>query len=759
MELFGFNIGRPKKPGLGRGPVPSLQDKVFEDIFSVEKPASSITDTSFTKVKDVVPDILFQVPEKKKPHAIPRVINPVLDYNSSRATGRGDFKSPEYDIAEIGRAEDTDSYVRQSFVKKTALLLKEGFDVVGPNPKTVKYIRLRLAQIARASDKTTRQLIREIGNGLIKKSNVFVVKVRKTEASGGKERIPPGKRKSLKPVAGYFVAPAETMEYIMKNGRVTKWRQLMPSGEQKTYSPDDVIHFHYDRKEGFVFGTPVIVPVLDDVRALRKIEENVELLVYQHLFPLFQWKVGTPEYPATTDDDGNREVDVVRREIQLMPSEGGIVTTERHEINAIGAQGRALDAKDYLEHFKKRVFSGLGISAVDMGEPDTSNKSTADNMSRNLIDSVKDFQEVLTAFFNKDIIDELLLESTFDDPLNEENEVKLQFREIDIDAQVKKENHHADLFAKNIETWGEARTAIGKDPILVPTRKEIDAEQDGPDKYPDWHNTNWKLFVEPERIIQSLDEPWTALSKAAAKNTSLDVNSSDVNKAQQESQQAERNKLALQAKQRAKNSSTRKLKDFFLKEKYLEVKSGISDYLLQEPNYDPDWIAHLVKSSMESSVQHLVLEQMASFQDAYKSVNPGASVSFVMGSQAARIQFRERSEKFVNKLVRDLTRTLKRKLSEQMSGEELSTVSSAIFDSLEFRTVFIEDVEVRKAFSLGEAMALKDKGKDLVGINSKENSCEECSFHSEKIIDLKNSSVEDFPPYHAGCNCSIKRSV
>ena len=44
---------------------------------------------------------------------------------------------------------------------------------------------------------------------------------------------------------------------------------------------------------------------------------------------------------------------------------------------------------------------------------------------------------------NEDIINELLLESNFNfDPLDEENIVYFKFKEIDLELQIKKENHN-----------------------------------------------------------------------------------------------------------------------------------------------------------------------------------------------------------------------------------------------------------------------------------------------------------------------------
>lgn len=466
------------------------------------------------RIKDATPPLVrgSGLTKNIKPQLIRPAQDPTLPYNFTPSVSRrsGQFSPLEYNLAEIGRIEDVDGYVARSFNKKIALMFKEGWSLVGKNPKTIQYVKIRFSQIARASRKSMQELFRNIGASLIRKSNAFIVKVRDIKASGGKVRKLPGNSASIKPIAGYFVPPAETMEFSMLGNKIVKWRQVLPSGySSKDFDPQDIIHFYYDQKEGLVAGTPNIIPVIDDVRALRKIEENIELLIYQHLFPLFQWKIGTELKPAGTTEAGEQEVDVVRREIQYMPSEGGIVTTERHEIKAVGAEGRALRAEGYLSHFKRRVFAGLGLSAIDFGEGESSNRSTAEQQSQNLIDSVKDYQQVIEIFINEFIIKELLLESTFGfDVFSEENIVKLQFQEIDLELQIKKASHYTDQFLKNVIDLDEARIGMGREPILIPTTKEIDAGKDGAEYYPQWGRLAWVLFDRPKTLIQAVDEPY-----------------------------------------------------------------------------------------------------------------------------------------------------------------------------------------------------------------------------------------------------------
>lgn len=347
MKIFGIEFGKKRELPV----IPASSLEIDEESSTIRPELTTIS-----------------APANKLPANIPPIKSTVLSYNGGPRS-RDQFSLPEYDLAIIGRAEDTDSYVAQAHMKKAGLLFKEGYEFVGPNPKTIQYLKLRFQQIARASNTPAEELLKSIGSGLVKKSNVFLHKKRKESASGGRRRVLPGTNKELEPIAGYFIIPSETMQYDADEfGKIRRWKQVMPGGGYVEYRPEDIAHFTFNKKEGMIFGTPTLVPVMDDVRALRRIEENIEMLIYQHLFPLFHYQVGSDDMPATVNEYGEDEIQLAKREIEYMPSEGGIVTSHRHKISLIGAENRSLRAESYLNHFKKRVFSGLGVSAVDMGE-------------------------------------------------------------------------------------------------------------------------------------------------------------------------------------------------------------------------------------------------------------------------------------------------------------------------------------------------------------------------------------------------------
>lgn len=716
-------------------------------------------------IADVVPEIKPVTPTIKTA-LVPRVQDPVMSYRDVQSSGRGRFEGSEYNLAEIGRIQDTDSYVRQAFKKQKALMFKEGWDLVGRNPKTIKYIKARFEQIAQASGIPTQLLLRQIGQGLIEKSNSFIVKVRNEKASGGKIRKIPGQSGTIKPIAGYFVLPPETMEFEMSGNKITKWRQLMPGGMYREHDPKDIVHFFYDRKEGFVFGTPVLTPVIDDVRALRKIEENIELLIYQHLFPLFQYIVGTAERPAGMTETGESEVDIVRREIQYMPTEGGIVTPERHEIRAIGAEGRAIRAEGYLEHFKQRVFAGLGVSSVDMGDGQTANRSTADNMSRNMVDSVKDFQQVLEILVNEFIIKELLLESTFgNEVLEHENRCFLQFKEIDVDAQIKKENHNADQFTKDALTWDELRRRNGNEPIQIPTSKEIEAGTATSENYPEWFRTRWKLFAEPELLIQSIDEPYSPTARALARSTSTETTQPDLEEAGEEQKERDVELEKEKAKAKAKNapsrpsaskpSASRSIRNGYLSDTYTTLMQDVVERISREKQVDLDWIASHIRTYMTSTVNKLVSEQIMAFQKGYSNYRPIGDKAYLQRIAVTRTLLKSRAEHYVNKLTEDILNSMRRNLNTETP--DLVTMTRAIFESTKFRTQFIEDVEVRKAETYGKVIAygLNTKEQAFVISIVSDGACAKCN-EREISLSIATLTLDSVPPYHAGCSCILK---
>jgi len=413
----------------------------------------------------------------------------VKGYGLVDVKSRDEFKGPDYDMDTIYKAWLTDSYFMLAVNKHLTLCTKEGWAITGKDKTAVDYIRRRLRELARVTKAPTSLLIRDMLRDIILYSNAVLLKVRAPESSSGKPIETDDKL--VEPVAGYFPQPVRMFSARRdpdKGGRVIEWKQdrkkrskteaalnidideianqFRPgykgkrNKDVKTYSPSDVVHLWYNREPGQLFGKSLWIPVLDDILMLRRIEQNVELLLYESLHPVKHLKVGEEGASARPG-----EIDEWERTVNEMEPDEWLVSDGRVNVKVEGAQGRALNAQPYLEHAKTRVHSGLAMSAVDYGEGGTANRGTATTITQMRIDLCKDFQNQVAMLFKMEIIGELLLEGGFD-PIDEDSDmVELRFKEIDVDDQIKRENHAADLYTKNAVTETEMRQRLEMDPI------------------------------------------------------------------------------------------------------------------------------------------------------------------------------------------------------------------------------------------------------------------------------------------------------
>lgn len=383
-----------------------------------------------------------------------------LAITSGSGTAGQDFEPPEFNFTDITNAYDTEGYVRQALDKYTEMIFKAGWDFVGKNPAAVDYVRMRFKLMAEATQIPTQQLFLEVVEDLVKYSNVIIAKAR------AKDQLPfqglqvMGVGENM-PVAGYFPLNVSTMSVKRDKFGVVKGWQQEAEGQDKPikFKPQDIVHIYYKREKGKAFGTPFMLPALDDIRALRQVEENILRLVYRNLHPLWHIKVGLDKEGLQAEPE---EVDLVRAEVENMDVEGGLVTNERVTVTPI-ASNQIIDAKDYLKHFEQRSFSVMGVSELMMGRGNSANRSTGDNISGEFVDRCKAFQRITTTFVDEFMIKEILMEGGFDPVLNPDDYVGFTFKEIDKDSLIKHENQAVFLYEHNAITEDEMRELIGRD--------------------------------------------------------------------------------------------------------------------------------------------------------------------------------------------------------------------------------------------------------------------------------------------------------
>jgi hypothetical protein len=238
-----------------------------------------------------------------------------------------------------------------------------------------------------------------------------------------------------------------------------------PTDRDPKWPAESVIHLFFDRKPGRIFGTPFLANVLDDVVALRQIEEDIQNLVHRELFPLYKYRIGTADQPAEPE-----EIDQAAVEIENLRAEGGLILPFRHDVEVIGSQNAALDASNYLNHFKERVAVGLGVAPHHLGmSMGGGNRSASERLDTALYDKIKHFQKQFAEMVRVNIFNEILFEGGFD-PLVNPTESSIsdrcyfKFNEIDVDTQVKKETHIIQKYVNSLITLEEARIKLGENP-------------------------------------------------------------------------------------------------------------------------------------------------------------------------------------------------------------------------------------------------------------------------------------------------------
>lgn len=390
--------------------------------------------------------------------------NPTISYT---ARYRNQWARPDYDLNQIRKAQDSDSFISRAIEKKAIKFLLSGYEFTGENPKTIEYIKKRVAQIETASGKSFDMFLLNAAEDLFSINNHMWILYRDEENSGGRPYKYKGKM--WKPISAIFVPAFESLEFKTKeNGELEKVKQIIPgSSKRPEWKADDLIHFYSNRRPGNLIGVPSLYPAIEDVLILRRLEEQVGELIESNLFPLFHYKIGTDEHPERVNPKtGLREVEQIAQTLQYMPSSGVYISDWRHSIEAIGSEGKALNIEKYLEYFRARVFTALGVSSVDFGMGDTSNRSTAQTQTKSFSEQVEAMQILMKGFLQMHLITPLLLEGAFPfDPLKPENTVEISFGKIDMTEQSNMENVANQLYQSNAITHEELRNKIGKRPL------------------------------------------------------------------------------------------------------------------------------------------------------------------------------------------------------------------------------------------------------------------------------------------------------
>lgn len=655
-----------------------------------------------------------------------------------KATGRSaqsnDLTAAEYSLTEIQNAIKSDSYIKRFVTDYSQLIFKAGYNIVGENDAAAEYIRKRLRLMSFMTNESFDNLMIEIGNDLVAYSNAFLVKSR-TDFNGiNLSDLTINPVYDNKAVGGYFRIDPSTIEIQRDtNGAIKTYQQTLGNDTVK-FKPTDVIHFYIDKEPSNAFGTPRIASALEDVKMLRRIEGNVERLIYRCLFPITQMKVGIPQQGMMATD---QEIKEAQQVVEQLVDDGLIITNEKVEFKNLGANNVALNAEPYLNYFEKRVFSALYLSTSMMGRGGV--KQDADSMEEQVHDAVKYFQKSISNFIQNNLFNELLLEGGFNPILNESDIVYFVFNEINLETKVKVENHYLNQYQGNAITFEELRQELGRradnislDDVYanaVTQKNKMDLVWAG------------KGMLTPDGTAS----PKNGDPKAADKSS--DENKQISNTDQPENQHGKSSVNIKEFKESAddRNKITKKNIDIYKKNfsiiynKFQAMRNDVCDDV---KNQDAFTIPLTRESIMKMLEKYMEKELAAGYKKAIRDCG-NKSPDFTFDIQTVNIV--KETKNTIDEIFKEISKRIKK--CETREEKE------SVFNSLEYRLRFLTEYTVSKAYWYAYVKTCNALGKEKVYVDF--GNSEDKKSH-KNVIDTKHFSLDDIPPFHAYCSCKIK---
>lgn len=438
---------------------------------------SLITKTNYKNTMEIEDSkVLTRLLTVKDPTKTPPTINQNFRAASNIRKGFSSFNKVPYDFTEIYRILDTESYVASAFRKKRTLILKDGFKLVTEKEKDLKYLKKRLEEFHYVTGISFKEVLEELTTSFVNNHNAFLLPVRKQSSSSGNTRRFGGR--VLQPIAGFFVIPETKMEVLEDEyGLLVGYKYKLNKGQYKIFKVDEIKHLKMEVKPGYNIGTPAIEAVVDDLLALRQIEESLERLIYKLSTPIIHAKVGTEDKPAGIDRlTGEKEVDQLNNALQHLEDAGGITTSERVEFKMLGAESQALRLSGYLEYFKNRVLVGLSISDLDLGVANSTSAGSSATVTKALQQNVELYQKKIQDFITDELFPMILLESDqYSDReyLEEEEKIIFSIVQSNIEDKIKIESHYMNEYNNGLITQAEYRLATGKRVLTSKEVKEI----------------------------------------------------------------------------------------------------------------------------------------------------------------------------------------------------------------------------------------------------------------------------------------------
>ena len=306
----------------------------------------------------------------------------VKNFYSSLGNSNNSYK-PEVDFDASLNLFLQDPEVNTAITTRVNAIISSGYTLEGKS-RAVKDAKNRLKKLG-----FTRNFIRRIITNLLLYQNVFIELVR--DSSGN--------------VTELHLLETTQMEIKADvHGEIEQFTQLASSGEEISFSPDDIVYITPSRTTTRVWGDNYLRTLYRTVSTKNFIEKFLNYLAETN-----QWR-NIIHVKNMTSDDVKSMLSYYNHVLQD-PNEPFVV--EGNEEDFVMKSMRDLhEASDFIklmEHLRTKILMQLKVPPILVGVPDDSNRSNSDAQMKAFNIANESDRDVLSDAFNTDLFKKISL--------------------------------------------------------------------------------------------------------------------------------------------------------------------------------------------------------------------------------------------------------------------------------------------------------------------------------------------------------------
>lgn len=232
-----------------------------------------------------------------------------------------------------------------------------------------------------------------------------------------------------------------------------------PEEPDERIDVEEINHIKYIDMPQNAISIPPLYPVINDVLALRSIEDDILLLSYQYGHPFLH---GTIKREGMTAEQILLETRHLRDQIQKMEGNGFLITSDLVDVQLKGPQGAFPNLIEFHKLFRERIEKGAGVSDLFTGNGGGVGRQTSETVEKSTYSYINDLansfaygmQLFFDEFFNRNIAN--YRGSKVYDPCP----IEFRFNEADRAEKRASEQHLITLFQTSAISHGEFREKL-----------------------------------------------------------------------------------------------------------------------------------------------------------------------------------------------------------------------------------------------------------------------------------------------------------